>query len=190
MSFLKHFDNTYSKKLHERAHTFRKIFEILENKHKEFYYIIETGCTRRENNFVGDGMSTVLFDSFVNYYDGLVESVDIDKKHCNLANNITSEKTKVTCNDSVKFLWDLVPKFNIDLLYLDSFDIELNKPHPSMLHHMKEFCAVINKLNKGTLIVIDDHFNEESGKGVYISNFMKNLGHKRFIDGYQIGWIL
>lgn len=190
MSFLKHYDKKYAGMLANRAKTFRKIFEILEQRNKDFYLIVETGCVRTKNNFVGDGMSTVLFDEFVNFYSGLVLSVDINEKHCKFARSLVSKKTEIFCDDSVKFLWGLEPTTSIDLLYLDSFDINTSDPHPSMLHHMKEFCAAVRKLNKGTLIVVDDYFNEKSGKGVYIADFMKNLGYERFINDYQIGWVL
>jgi hypothetical protein len=190
MSFLEYYDKNYFNKLDRRAKTFRKIFELLENKHKDYYLIVETGCARRPNNFSGDGMSTVLFDKFVNHYDGKVISVDIEKTHVDLAKGLTSEKTVLYCEDSVRFLWGFKPETEIDLLYLDSFDIEFGKPHPSMLHHMKEFCAIVGKLSKGTIIVVDDHKNDKSGKGAYISNLMKNLGYERVINDYQIGWIL
>jgi len=190
MSFLNHFDKKYSKKLAKRAKTFRSIFEILEQRNRHYYLIIEMGCARMKDNYVGDGMSTILFDEFVNFYNGQVLSVDINEDRCKFARKITSDKTIVTCEDSVKFLWELDPAFDIDLLYLDSFYINRNNPHPSMFHHMKEFCAIIGKLNKETLVIVDDHFDEKVGKGAYISDFMKNLGYERFIDDYQIGWVL
>ena len=83
----------------------------------------------------------------------------------------------------------LNPSTNIDLLYLDSFDINFNKPHPSMLHHIKELCAIIGRLEKGAIIVVDDNI-EKSGKGGYVADFMENLGYKKIIDEYQIAWIL
>jgi len=62
--------NFYSK-LGIRKNTFDTLFKLLENKHKLFYNIIETGTSRSGiNNIAGDGASTFLFDAFVNYYDG------------------------------------------------------------------------------------------------------------------------
>jgi hypothetical protein len=173
----------------KRAKTFRKLFELLEEKNKDYYLILETGCSRAKNAYSGDGMSTVLFDEFVNFYDGQVISVDISEVNCNLARSLVSDKTKIFCDDSIKFLWGLNPPTDIDLLYLDSFDINFNKPHPAMLHHLKELCAIAGKLKKGTIIAVDDNI-EKSGKGGYIVDFMENLGYKKVIDGYQIGWVL
>jgi len=187
--FLDHFDKTYFGKLNKRVKTFRKLFELLEEKNKDSYLIVETGCSRSKNNYNSDGMSTVLFDEFVNFHDGKVISVDINETHCNIARSLVSNKTEIFCNDSVKFLWGLNPPTDIDLLYLDSFDINFNKPHPSMLHHIKELCAIIGRLKKGAIIAIDDNI-EKSGKGGYISDFMENLGYKKVIDEYQIAWVL
>ena len=187
--FLEYFDNNYSNKLSKRSKTFRKLFELLEEKNKESYLIVETGCARGTNNYDGDGMSTVLFDKFINFHNGLVISVDIDEAHCNLARSLVSEQTEVYCSDSVKFLWNFNYFPPIDLLYLDSFDINFNRPHLSMLHHMKELCAIIGKLEKGAIIAIDDN-TPKSGKGNYIADFMKDLGYKKIINEYQIAWIL
>jgi hypothetical protein len=190
MSFLQYFDKKFAKKLDKRANTFRKIFEVLESKKKEHYLIVETGCARLQDNFSGDGMSTVLFDEFVNYHDGLVVSIDINASHCNFARSVTSKKTKVYCEDSVEFLWKYDPPMPVDLLYLDSFDINFSKPHPSMLHHLMEFCAVQNCLKEGSLVVVDDNQGKSSGKGIYIAQLLERVGYERFINGYQIGWIL
>ena len=190
MSFLKKFDKEFAPKLAGRAKTFRKIFEELERKNKSFYSIVETGCVRTTNGYVGDGMSTVLFDAFVGFHKGTVASVDVNKTHCELANDLTSNKTTVTCSDSIKFLDNYSPADKIDLLYLDSFDIDFNNPHVSAQHHLDEFNAIKENLVFGTLVVVDDHKSDKAGKGMYIAKYMKGLNYKRFIDDYQIGWIL
>ncbi|RLD66318.1 MAG: hypothetical protein DRI84_05025 [Bacteroidetes bacterium] len=189
MSFLEKFDKEFAPKLARRAKTFRRIFEELENRAGQFAYIIETGCARNTNGWSGDGMSTVLFDAYVNYHDGMVLSADIDKKACDNADKLTSNKTTVCCEDSVQFLWKLEPEFTINLLYLDSFDINFSKPHPSAMHHTKEFMAILPWLDPGTIVVVDDQ-NGKVGKGMYIAEFLEGLGYERFIDDYQIGWIL
>ena len=71
--------------------------------------------------------------------------------------SMVSDKTKVVCSDSVKFLWSLPKDKKIDFLYLDSYDILRHDPHPSQLHHVKEMCANIDKLKKGSIVCIDDH---------------------------------
>ena len=100
----------------------------------------------------------------------------------------------VHCQDSVDFLWNL-PKKQIDFLYLDSFDIIKENPHPSQLHHVKEMCAAIDKLGKGSIVCIDDHnaFFTNDGKiakGTYVKDFMDDIGMKPIHVGYQIVWIM
>jgi hypothetical protein len=76
----------------------------------------------------------------------------------------------------------------IDLLYLDSFDLDWNNPHPSSFHDMKEFLAIKSKINSGCLILIDDN-NRNLGKGRYVDEFMTNIQKQKIIDEYQIAWI-
>tara|TARA_R110002153_G_C13180015_1_gene485000 strand:- start:179 stop:805 length:627 start_codon:yes stop_codon:yes gene_type:complete len=180
-----------------RADNFLQVFKILESSNKSFFNIIETGTTRRDHghlSFGDDGASTYIFDQFINFYDGELLSVDINQDNVNYSNSLTSDKTKVFCEDSVKFLWNLPKRQNIDLLYLDSFDIEKENPHPSQLHHIKELCSVIDKLKGGTLIIVDDHdaffTNGEIGKGTYIKEFIKSIGADIIFENYQIGFKL
>ena len=181
--------------IRNRADNFFKVFALLKKKNKKFYNIIETGCMRKDHgtlSFGDDGASTFIFDLFVNFYNGCVLSVDINKKNVKDAKEIVSNKTKVFQMDSVKFLWNLPKNFSIDLLYLDSFDLELDNPHPSSLHHIKELCAVVKNLNN-TIIVVDDHkvsSDQKSSKGAYVKDFMLNIGAKLLFENYQIGFRL
>lgn len=91
-------------------------------------------------------------------------------------------------DDSVKFLHGFETPEEIDLLYLDSFDLEWENPHPSSLHHLKELTAVYSKLKPGCLIVVDDN-QSGLGKGQYIVDFLNNVNDKKYFDDYQIGYI-
>jgi hypothetical protein len=209
MSFVNEFKKEYYQKLltphpnnpiRNRADSFLKIFELLEKKHEkgqDFFHIVETGTTRQDHGYLcfgDDGCGTYIFDKFVNFYDGKVLSVDIKQENCDFSNSLTSDKTEVSCMDSVEFLWSLPEAYKIDFLYLDSYDIEKDNPHPSQLHHVKELCAVMKNLKKDTIIVVDDHdaffTNGEIGKGTYVKDFMDNIGATLLFEGYQIGWTL
>lgn len=212
-SFLDIFDCEYLPKIGIRALTFRQIFEFLINKNKDNYTIVETGCAREDNNWLGDGQSTLMFDRFVNYYDGQIYTVDLSSEACNYLSKKVSKKTNINCGDSVSFLKQLSNNkyLDIDLLYLDSYDLDWNNSHPSALHHLKELTAIMPILQKGTLIVVNDSFRNVatiptidsngkvvqtvirdlgiSGKGKYLAEFFQNIGCQIVIEGYQIGWI-
>lgn len=186
-----------SNPIRNRSDSFLKLFQELEKKENKNFYIVETGTTRADHGhlaFGDDGASTYIFDQFINYYDGEVNSVDINEENVKYCRSVVSNKTKVFCSDSVKFLWNLPKQRKIDFLYLDSYDIEKNNPHPSQLHHIKELCAVIDKLTSGSIVVVDDHdaffTGGKIGKGTYVKEFMNNIGAKIIFEDYQIGWIL
>tara|TARA_R100000008_G_C3570879_1_gene162038 strand:+ start:101 stop:754 length:654 start_codon:yes stop_codon:yes gene_type:complete len=205
----------YYKKLNsdgkDRGDSFLKTFQLLESEFEPPYQILETGTTRassslriqnpdldshgRKDSFIDrwrmswEGCSTVLFDEFVNFYDGSVTSVDINKANCEYADSITSEKTQVINSDSVKFLWD--NDFSgTCLFYLDSFDVDLERPIVSNFHHMKELTCISGYLSDCLLVVDDCKFpqGEEYGKGYMVRCFMENIGADIIYDGYQNVW--
>ena len=176
-------------RLNKRSEGFEKIFKYLTT--IENPVIVETGTYREENNYEGDGCSTLLFDAFVDYHGGVVISVDIDPKACELAeeNTIFAE---VIESDSVEFLGALEGK--IDLLYLDSYNIEnWHNDWAPAAHHLKELFAAKNCIKNGTLIVVDDNLiapnGKRVGKGRLIYELMESLGIEPYFDGYQVGWI-
>ena len=183
--------------IRDRATSFEIVFEHLDQKKVKNYTIVETGCMRADHGQLAmgdDGASTYIFDDFINYYDGQVVSVDICQANVDHANSMTSDRTTVHCQDSVDFLWNL-PKKQIDFLYLDSYDIVRENPHPSQLHHMKEMCAVIDKLGKGSIVCVDDHDAFFTGdgkiaKGSYVKDFMDDIGYEPIHEGYQIVWVM
>ena len=174
----------------KRDRSFQKIFEILEKTQNERFMIVETGTTRKKDNFRGDGQSTILFDEFVNYYDGAVISIDIDPTACRLARRLTSDKTCVLDGDSVDILNQLDHNTieQIDLLYLDSYDVNFNDTHPSSLHHLKELTTVYSRLKEGCIIAVDDNIND-TGKGKYIKEFFDHISCEKIVDEYQLVYI-
>lgn len=213
MTYSKRFSSKFFSKLlkpsgnnpvRDRATSFEIIFELLDQKEDKNFLIVETGCMRSDHGqlaFGDDGASTFIFDDFINFYDGEVLSVDINQNNVNHAKSMVSPKTKVECMDSVEFLWNLPSKKKIDFLYLDSYDFDPENPIPSQLHHVKELCAVMKNLKKGTIIVVDDHLNTpefasyrstlaKGGKAGFIENFMSNIKAEVLHDGYQIVWRL
>ena len=171
-----------SNPVRNRADSLLIAFQELDSMNKERYTILETGCMRGDHGewcFGDDGCATYIFDKLVNYYDGEVYSVDINNNNVNYAQQRVSKKTKITCSDSVDYLYKLPEKVKFDLVYLDSYDIERDNPHPSQLHHIKELCSLMKNIRKGTILIVDDHdafFTQgRIGKGNYVKDYMDNI---------------
>ena len=171
---------------------FSRIFQYL-NTIKD-PVIVETGMVRSENNFEGDGCSTVLFDHYIAAKGGSFITVDIDPLACKTAKRLTT-CAEINEGESVEFLSTL--SGHADLLYLDSFNIHnwLDDWEASG-HHLKELFAAKNIIKEGTLIVVDDNLymkntdsNKKFGKGRMIHEMMKSIGIPPYIDGYHMGWI-
>jgi len=176
-------------RLNKRSEGFQKIFDFLSGFNSPV--IAETGTYREENNYEGDGCSTLLFDSFIDYHGGVVISVDIDPDACELAKENTFF-TEVIESDSVEFLGTLEGK--VDLLYLDSYNIQdWNNDWAPAAHHLKELFAAKNCIKEGTMIVVDDNLiapsGQRLGKGRLIYELMESLGIETCFDDYQVGWI-
>lgn len=188
-TFLNVMNRDYFPYLGSRSSTFKMMFDYLDSLNKDKYLIVETGTTRHVNNIEGDGASTVMFDLYCNTEkNGTVYTVDINPQACENVRKYTSSKTIVCLNDSVKFLSVFPNPEDIDLLYLDSFDLDWSNPHPSSLHHLKELTAVYAKLKPGCLIVVDDN-HDGLGKGQYVADFLNNANDKLYFSEYQIGYI-
>jgi len=191
--------HAFSDHIYNRSGTFYKAFEYLENKIRlreaaggtRRTHILETGCTREKRCF-SDGNSTVMFDHFVNFYEGSVTSIDINPENCRLCSSITTDKVTVICGDSVKSIYDKIEdteKDPIDLVYLDSFDLDISNPHDSAMHHVKELVALLPLLKGETLILIDDSITKQLSKGKYVREFFDNIGIEPFFDDYQLAYI-
>lgn len=160
--------------------------------------IIETGCARQEDNFSGDGMSTLIFDSYIQEHGGEFHTVDIDIANVNFARARTKGNTGVHCGDSVLFLHNLNNLLKeqartIDLLYLDSLDYFPEQELESSLHHIYELCAIRPSLKSGAMIVVDDNFYENGkikGKGKFMFEFMEKIGCPCVMQDYQCIWVL
>jgi len=172
---------------------FSRIFEHL-SKIKD-PVIVETGTVRVENNFEGDGCSTVLFDHYVGTQGGTLISVDIDPMACKTADRLTTY-AEVIEGDSVEYLSTL--DGHVDLLYLDSFNIyNWLDDWEASGHHLKELFAAKDIIKEGTLIVVDDNLyvpntdkdSKKFGKGRMIYELMQAIGIPTYIDGYHVGWI-
>ena len=177
--------------LYNRAVGFDVIFRLLLNQKQSNFNIIETGTLRTPGNWM-DGQSARLFTEFVDLYGGQMRSVDIDSAACEAARNIvTSHKFSVTHSDSVAWLESLTDLDQVDLFYLDSYDVDWNNDTASADHHLKEFKIIQPFIRAGAVVAVDDNSrwvnnNRRTGKGRAIVEYLESQGHFPILDEYQI----
>jgi hypothetical protein len=118
--------------------------------------------------------------------------VDIDSVACEAARNtITSTNFSVVHSDSVEWLNSLTDLDQVDLFYLDSYDVDWNNDAESADHHLKEFKIIQPFIRPGVIVAIDDnsrwvHNNQRTGKGRAIVEYLETQGHLPILDEYQI----
>lgn len=175
--------------LGKRMDSFETLFKCMVELYQsnKGLHIVETGCARIAGNWEGDGMSTVLFDAFIAQHPGCtLDSYDISIESCTCARQLIrdcNDSIQIHCMDAVHGLWEY--KGVIDILYLDSFDVDFDAPEPSARHHLKELCVAMNKLAPEALIMIDDNAHGR-GKGEFVREVMDAIGATCLYDGYQL----
>lgn len=201
-----HHFSTHSTPDHVCRKTLHAALEILDTKSA---LIIETGSSAWGSN------SSLLFDAYVRRFGGHFESVDLRMEPSIRLQKKCSPQTILHCDDSVKFLqkWSRDHRSHkIDLLYLDSWDVNWLDPTPSALHGLAEFLAASPHLKNGSLLLIDDtpanpefFISAQSelgafidyqsiqgfypGKGSLVKELLKSMGRgKEVMHNYQLLW--
>ena len=176
--------------IYNRAQGFRMIFELLLRDRDRDFAIVETGSTRRPDNWK-DGNSGVLFADFVRMQGGFVRSVDIDPRAVEAANQwIDPRYHHATCEDSVSWLSQQQDLASVDLFYLDSWDVDWQDDLASAQHHLREFQAIEPHLKAGCVVAIDDNARlangQRTGKGRLVVEYLADRQISPVYDGYQI----
>lgn len=111
-------------RLATRLPTMTLALELLEERGGS--YILETGCARQEDNWEGDGMSTLVWGEWAAEHDGHVWTVDADAGNlatCRALTEPWADHITYIHDDSIHHLREHRPR--VDLLYLDSYDYPL-----------------------------------------------------------------
>jgi hypothetical protein len=115
--------------------------------------IIETGSSAWGTD------SSRLFDTYVASFGGKFHSVDIRLEPMFELRSSLTTRSILCCDDSVRFLRRWVaenPGRRADLVYLDSWDLDVFDPVKAATHGLEEFFAVAPALRDGSLLLIDD----------------------------------
>ena len=121
-----------------------------------------------------------------------MRSVDIDPVAVDIARrHIVSDRFTVTCSDSVAWLESLPDRDQVDLYYLDSWDVKWHDDTDSAQHHLKEFLSIEPYLKPGCIVAIDDNSRwaasqARTGKGRAIVEYLDTKNHHPIHDEYQI----
>ena len=87
-NFWSWFDGIAGPQLAHRTEGFRKVFDHLDRFDRPVG-IVETGCVRRQDNWAGDGQSTILFDRYAEFHPrSAVFSVDRDPEAAALCRSL------------------------------------------------------------------------------------------------------
>jgi hypothetical protein len=114
--------------------------------------ILETGTSAWGTD------SSRLWDAYVRSFGGEFWTCDIRPEPSRRLGRM-SRDCHFVVGDSVEFLseWASNPKApSADLVYLDSWDVDLNDPIPCMDHCVLEFNQVLRLTGSGSMVVIDD----------------------------------
>jgi len=182
--------------------TFKELFKNMISIKEPI--ILETGIASAGT------MSTYLFNEYIRKYGGRLWSVDTNQNLVLSNQGNMCPATTLVCDDSVHFLSNWVKNNNnnkVDVVYLDSYDLDWYNPHPSAMHGLNEYLALIPSLKTGTLLLIDDtpvnpywldnrgqlyndmtnYYNmnhELPGKGQYVLKVYKNAN--TLLHNYQV----
>ena len=177
-------------KIYNRSQGYLQIFKRLLAQKNNNFLIIETGSTRKPNNWK-DGNSGSLFAEFVKQHSGFVNSVDIDSQAVEAANShIDTQYHQAYCSDSVAWLAQYKNLLDVDLFYLDSWDVRWENDQPSAEHHLKEFLTIEPHIKPGCIVAIDDNAimlsGQRTGKGRMIVEYLASNNIQPVYVNYQI----
>lgn len=149
----------YIARAHGKGLDNAKIVDKILDLHFDFEYVecIETGVSYGSN----DDNFGLYLGKYISEKGGKLSSVDIDEIRVSqsrefITQNIPSLNYTSVAQDSIQFLRNYQGTPN--LVHLDSYDLDVNNPLPSMLHHWLEFIEVKDKMESGSILLIDDNF--------------------------------
>ncbi|HEY4370632.1 MAG TPA: class I SAM-dependent methyltransferase [Burkholderiales bacterium] len=196
-SFLPTYEERYAPHLLGRTDGFRIMFRELEARLARRpgpALIVETGSLRTPGEWL-DGQSTLLWAEFAKVHPCEIHTVDLNPDAAVTVRQTCGDAVHAHTGDSVAFLHRMAcapqPR-QIDLLYLDSFDLDKEDPFPSAFHHMKELTSARPCIGPGTIIAVDDNLvlpdGQYGGKGYLVMQWFRHLEIECLHSGYQWIW--
>ena len=160
--------------------------------------------------------ATTLWDRLATHHASVhgvhseVHSVDPDVARCTASKRLVSNRTSITTGDPVAFLWNFpgVTARPVSLLCLNSQDS--GSPANAAAHRLKELAAALGAglITRGHTLIIADGDGpadptDEIGEltppaspraaaapgNALVSDFMRDVGCRTVLDGWQAGWV-
>ena len=140
---------TYSDSKHINKDMFEILLEIFSG---SSINILETGSAAHGTK------SSVLFASYVKIFGGKFDTVDTNPKIKSFYSFLESNNIRFHTEDSLNYINNLDDDVinGLDIVYLDSFDLDIDNPEPSQEHGLNEFLLLDKKLKKDAILSIDD----------------------------------
>lgn len=150
----------------------RQVYESVDLSSLKRIEVIETGASQN----ILDGCFGLLFAHLCHTTNSRFSSVDLDYEISQLSKKMYSsyipkQIIEHSTMDSVKFLEEYIG--NPTIVHLDSWDLDIYNPEPSMLHGFMEFLAIKDKMESGSYIIVDDNFLK--GTIIYWNVFVNGI---------------
>ena len=169
----------------KRYPSFKLALQLLDE--REAKTLVETGTARYgDQQFGGDGGSTIIFGDWANQHEAMLYSVDSAPAAIDSAKSCTkafAEHIQFSCSDSIQFL-DRFDRL-IDFIYLDSHEYDCQHPLASQDHHLREIISAYPALHKKSIVMIDDCDLPGGGQGKLAIDFLIGNDWKIVHQGYQ-----
>lgn len=131
--------------------------------------VIETGASQK----LSDGCFGLLFAHLCSLENSKMFSVDLDPEITRLSQEMYGKYLpEMSINYSIMDSVDFLKQYSgcPTIVHLDSWDLNIYNPEPSMLHGFMEFLAIKDKMESGSYIIVDDNFMR--GTTIYWSVFI------------------
>mgnify|MGYP003389107570 FL=1 len=175
----------------KRRDTFLMAMDIMSQ--NKSTVLLETGVARHGLEYSkSDGASTIIFGQYAKNNGAKLYSVDVNHNNIKVCQksldemNISSH-VELTTSDSIEYLKTFPHK--VDFLYLDSYDYNRYNSqiiNESQIHHLNEIKAIEKKLDRSSIILIDDCNLPGGGKGKKAINYLQSKGWQIVISKYQV----
>jgi len=129
------------------------MLEAIKLLHAQPSVILETGSSAWGTD------SSRLFDDYVAGFGGEFATVDIRIGPLFRLWRDLGPRSVIACDDSVRFLRRWVqenPGRKADLVYLDSYDLDVRSPTAAAIQALSELEAIRPALHDGSMLLVDD----------------------------------